>query len=323
MTTNTQTNQSPVAVISLTLNAAIDRTVTIPHFSVGQVNRVELSTDRAGGKGVNVAATLADLGCGVAVGGFLGEANDGIFRDLFAAKGIADHCLRLPGATRVGIKVMDPVSQETTDINFSGLVPTEADLVELQRGLLGRLRQGLRVVLAGSLPPGVDPGFYADLTVELRRLGAEVIVDTSGEPLRQILAAEILPQVLKPNVHELQEAVGRELTDPQAVAAESRGLLARGAHWVVVSMGAAGAVFTSQDESLLAVPPSVAVRSTVGAGDAMVAGIVYGRCHGLSLAATARLATALSLDRLSHLGDGISGRDTVDAFASQVRVEPW
>ncbi|MET0262541.1 MAG: PfkB family carbohydrate kinase, partial [Rariglobus sp.] len=138
-------------ITTLTLNPAIDRTVTISGFKAGAVNRVENTSDRAGGKGINVAAALAEHGQHVAALGFLGRDNERVFTDFFAARNIHDHCLRLPGSTRVGIKISDPQRNETTDINFPGLSPSAADLDAL-RVKLASLSGGW-CVLAGSLPP--------------------------------------------------------------------------------------------------------------------------------------------------------------------------
>src|SRR4051812_1333621 len=117
-------------VVTVTLNPAIDQTLTIPGFAAGRVNRVAESRSHAGGKGVNVACFLADLGVDVAATGFLGAENPGLFEAAFAAHGIADRFLRIPGSTRIGLKIVDDHA-ETTDINFPGLAPTREDLAEL------------------------------------------------------------------------------------------------------------------------------------------------------------------------------------------------
>src|SRR4051794_15138192 len=122
------TLQRAIEVVTVTLNPAIDRTVTIPNFAAGKVNRVEQMQQNPGGKGVNVASILADYGHAVAVTGFLGGENCASFEELFARKRIADQFVRIAGQTRVGIKISDSVQQQTTDINFPGQAPTPADL---------------------------------------------------------------------------------------------------------------------------------------------------------------------------------------------------
>src|ERR687883_1156309 len=169
-------------VVTLTLNPAIDQTVTIPGFAAGAVNRVERVRQDPGGKGVNVASALADAGHRVAVTGFLGHDNAVPFETLFAAKGIDDHFVRIGGQTRVGIKIVDPVQQQTTDLNFPGQAPTTADCAELVARLAALDTPW--VVMAGSVPPGVPTDIYADLIGRVRAQGRHVVLDTSDAALR-------------------------------------------------------------------------------------------------------------------------------------------
>ena len=310
-------NTYPCDVLTVTLNPAIDRTVTIEDFAAGAVNRVERVEQHPGGKGVNVAVTLADAGHRVAVTGFLGRENCASFEQLFARKGIADRFVRLEGQTRVGIKIVDPRRQQTTDINFPGLTPGPADRAALLAAIAALATPW--AVLAGSLPPGVDPTFYRDLTLALRERACRVVLDTSGDPLRYAL--EAAPQIIKPNIHELEAALGRPLHGQGDVIAAARDLLAGGIELVIVSMGKDGALFIDHDEVISARPPAVAVQSTVGAGDAMVAGIVSARLRGLPLADAARLATAFSVDAISRIGAGLNDPAAIAGIMEAVSVE--
>lgn len=305
-------------VCTVTLNPAIDRTVTISNFTTGAVHRAESVRSHPGGKGVNVASALADAGHRVAVTGFLGRDNAGAFETLFGQKRLADHFVRIAGQTRTGIKVTDPVLHQTTDINFPGPAPSAADLAALHAELdaMGDPRW---CVLAGSLPPGLDAGIYRELTERSRARGTKVALDTSGEPFERALAAR--PHLIKPNIVELEALLGRSLPDRAAVVAAARALLERGLELVVVSMGADGAVFVNAAEALVALPPrDVTVLSTVGAGDAMVAGTIAGQLRGLSLAETARLATCFSLDVLTRLEPGISSLAAIESAMTRVSI---
>ncbi|MGC3988163.1 MAG: 1-phosphofructokinase [Chthoniobacteraceae bacterium] len=304
-------------VITITLNPAIDRTVTIPNFRTGAVNRASEVRSTAGGKGVNVAAALADYGKEVAVTGFLGGENAAIFEQLFAEKAIADHFVRIAGTTRVGIKITDPEQHETTDINFPG-ARVEADNLTALNESLGQL-EAKWFVLAGSLPPGVDPTIYGELTTSLKARGARVAVDASAEALR--LAIEAGPSLIKPNISELEELTGTKLESPEAILAAAQSLIARGVEMVVVSMGADGAMFVTAEEALRATPPEITVRSTVGAGDAMVAGTIGALLDDLPLADCARLATAFSLDAISHLGAGINEPALISLRKTQTELQ--
>jgi 1-phosphofructokinase family hexose kinase len=312
-------------VVTVTLSPAIDQTLSIPGFAAGRVNRVAESRSHAGGKGVNVACFLADLsgpGTDVVATGFLGAENAEIFEATFARRGIADHFVRVPGRTRMGIKIVDDRMGETTDINFPGLSPSPEDFAELRERIVGLVDSGESdgwFVLSGSVPAGAPDGVYAELIDRIRRRFGRVILDTSGRPLREALASR--PYIIKPNVEELGELVGRTLETIADVRAAGESLLGVGTGLVVVSMGAEGALFIDYDRALLARPPRVAVRSTVGAGDAMVAGIAYGLVQDLSLEDLARFSTAGGAYAVTRIGPGVEDRDELQRLVEQVGIE--
>ncbi|MEI8341072.1 MAG: 1-phosphofructokinase [Verrucomicrobiota bacterium] len=301
-------------VVTVTLNPAIDCTITIPNFTAGAVNRVEAERSNPGGKGVNVAAALADYGHRVAVTGFLGRENATSFEALFAGKQIADHFIRIDGQTRTGIKITDPDLHQTTDINFPGPAPTPADLDALLTQLDSL--DAKYFVLAGSLPAGVDPAIYGQFIQRLRTRGRRTVVDTSGEALRH--AIEARPYLIKPNLHELETLLGETVTGIPAVIKAARQLNASGIERVVVSMGKAGSCLVTSDEAVIATPPDVEVRSTVGAGDAMVAGLIAGELEDRTLRRCALLATAFSLDVLIRGSSGLGSRAEIESLIERV-----
>jgi 1-phosphofructokinase len=307
-------------VVTVTLNPAIDRTVTIPNFTAGKVNRVEEVRSNAGGKGVNVASALSDFGHDVAATGFLGSENTELFEELLDRKQIGDLFVRVSGHTRVAIKITDPILRQTTEINFPGAAP-DAMNIEALRGQLDHLSapKSLWFVLAGSVPPGVDPAIYREFVTLLRSRGHKVVLDTSGEPLQHGL--EAVPHVIKPNIHELEALLGTKLETPGAVIDAARSLIKRGIEMVVVSMGPDGALFVSEGHVVLARPPNINVRSTVGAGDAMVAGIVAAQLRGLSLSDCARMATAFSVETLIRGEAGVTSSAAIEAAMQEVTIE--
>src|SRR5512136_983478 len=165
-------------VVTVTINPAIDQTVSIPNFTAGTVNRVQASQMDAGGKGINVASFLSDYHQPATVTGFLGAANDEIFRRLFEQKGIEDRCVRIAGATRIGVKISDMAQHRTTDINFPGQAPEPADIGRLFE-ILGELAADHEwFVLSGSIPAGVSPDIYLRMVQTLA--GKKGVLDTSG-----------------------------------------------------------------------------------------------------------------------------------------------
>ena len=289
--------------------------MTIPNFRAGAVNRVQTSRLDAGGKGVNVAAFLADFGQPVTITGFLGSSNDDIFCRLFERKGIEDRCVRIAGLTRISIKVSDEVLHQTTDINYPGETPGPADIAHLFEILVELSATHAWFVLSGSIPRGVSSGIYAEM---IRRLaGKQVVLDASGEGFRQAVPAG--PWLIKPNVDELSEYAGKRLNSPQAILEQGRAILEGGRiHSVVISMGEEGAIFVEEGQAVWAAPPKVEVQSTVGAGDAMVAGIVAGKMRGLELSECARLATAFSVAAISHIGSGLPSIELVQSAMERI-----
>lgn len=305
-------------IVTLSLNPAIDQTAQVSRFTAGQVNRVEREQSDAGGKGVNVAAFLAHAGLPVTATGLLGNQNDGPFVELFARKGIADRCVRVPGRTRVNVKIVDPQLDQVTDINFPGLSPRVEDLARLDE-IIDRLSEEADwFVLTGSVPDGVPVEIYALLIDRLKQRGRQIVLDASGAPLAAAVGRG--PQILKPNIDELGELVGRQLDSQAEVLAAARTLVEQGIGLVAVSMGAEGALFVESGTALLALPPRIEVRSTVGAGDAMVAGILLGTLRGLDLAGRARLATAFSLAALGEVGPHLPAMQVVESFIAGVEI---
>jgi 1-phosphofructokinase len=304
-------------VVTVTINPTIDQTIAIPNFTAGAVNRVRSSQLDPGGKGINVASFLCDYGQPATVAGFLGADNDEIFRRFFARKGIDDHCVRVAGQTRICVKVIDEARQQTTDINFPGQAPNPAD-VERLFGILSELAAVHEwFVLSGSTPAGMSPGIYRRMVTALA--GKKVVLDTSGEAFRQAVTAG--PWLVKPNVDELQEFAGERLDTPAAIVRVARALAREySIASVVVSMGKDGAIFVEGAGTLWAVPPAVAVKSTVGAGDALVAGIVAGKIRGLDLAECARLATAFATVAVTRIGSGLPSLEAVQAGLAQVTI---
>jgi len=305
-------------IATITLNPAIDQTVVIPNFAAGSVNRVQDFRSDAGGKGVNVAAFLADYGLPVTATGFLGQENPHLFERFFKQKMITDRFVRIVGSTRTGIKIIDEAKQETTDINFPGQTPTSADL-QLLLKIINELSAECRwFVIAGSIPAGTSTDIYREIITAIAQKGGQVALDASGEGFRHAVTA--LPALVKPNIDELQEFCGHSLNNQAEVIGAARRLIDQGVQTVVVSMGEKGALFVDKAEVIRAIPPKVRVESTVGAGDAMLSGMVVGKIENRSLKECARLATSFSVMAVSRIGAGLPSETSLDSIECQVRL---
>ena len=305
-------------IATVTLNPALDQTVRVDHFRPNTVNYAQAMQFDAGGKGINVASFLADTGLTSTVTGFLGQDNASIFEQFFAQKQLDDQFIRIPGSTRIGVKIVDEARQQTTDINMPGLPPPQ-EAVDALFETIDRLTASCDwFVLSGTLPPGIPATIYATLISQLKRHGKQVVLDTSRDALRDGVLAG--PTIVKPNIDELQHLTGQSLNGEVALEQAARQLLGSGIQLVVISMGERGALFVDPATTLMAVPPAVPVKSTVGAGDAMVAGLITGKVRGLSLSDCARLATAFSLGAITSVGHNLPAPETIQAYFQQVTV---
>ncbi|MCQ4254357.1 1-phosphofructokinase [Stutzerimonas stutzeri] len=306
-------------VLTVTLNPALDLTVQLPFLRLGEVNRSESLQVHAAGKGLNVAQVLADLGHQLTVTGFLGESNPQAFEQLFAARGFTDEFVRVAGETRSNLKLAE-TDGRVTDINGPGLAVTEAQCDELLARLQRLAPAHDLVVVAGSLPRGIDSQWFVQLLNSLKALGVRVALDTSGVALRDGLATR--PWLIKPNEEELAEARGVDLTGSSALLAEARRLQGEGIEHVVVSQGADGVSWFSPGAALHAQPPKVQVISTVGAGDSLLAGMLHGLLVGWPAERTLAHATAIAAQAVGQVGFGITDTAQLAELQAAVCLQP-
>ena len=213
-------------IITVTLNAAIDKSLSVPNFRLGRRHRTVEQRTMAGGKGVNIARTLKALGQPVIATGFAGGATGTHIVEQLTEESILNDFVRIREESRTNTSVLDPTTGEQTEINERG-PSVSAREVELFRDKLLYLARGAAIVVfAGSLPRGVEPDLYAPLIRDLARLEVMTVVDTDGEPLRHAVRAE--PDVVSPNVLEAEELVGHEFAERgRALAGRPRDRRAR------------------------------------------------------------------------------------------------
>jgi 1-phosphofructokinase len=258
-------------IITLTANPSIDRTLEISALTPGGVHRATAEHEEPSGKGVNVTRALTTNGIAtlaiLPVGGSAGAKLEALLR----TERVAFEAIPIAEAVRVNISLTEPGGR-TTKINAAGPVLSDAELDTLTGALLDRVRDGDWVVASGSLPGGVGGDYYSMVCRLVHETGGHFALDASGEPFLAGLSAA--PEVIKPNVDELEEAVGRRIgTLGDAVAAAQK-LLERGVGSVVVSMGPDGAVLVDAGQVLHASARAINPRSTIGAGDALLAGFI-------------------------------------------------
>ncbi|QRY81478.1 1-phosphofructokinase [Pseudomonas sp. PDNC002] len=305
-------------ILTLTLNPALDLTVRLPTMTPGEVNRSESALSQAAGKGLNVAQVLADLGHALTVAGFLGADNALPFEALFRRRGFVDAFVRVPGETRRNIKIAEG-SGRITDINGPGPDVSQGQ----QDALLDRLDLIAAdfdvAVVAGSLPRGVDPQWLRELLLRLKGHGLRVAFDCSGAALRA--GIEAAPWLIKPNDQELGEACGQLAGSADELAAQVASLRSRGIEQVVVSQGAEGVRWFGPQGAWQAIPPTVEVASTVGAGDSLLAGMVHGLLSGWPAERVLRQATAVAALAVTQFEFGIGDAQRLIRIADAVQVQ--
>ena len=308
-------------ILTVTLNAAIDRTVAVPNIRLGQRHRAVETRTVAGGKGVNVARALKLLGKPVIATGFAGGATGARVIELLAEERILSDFIRIDGESRTNLAVIDPTSGMQTEINERGPDITDADVERLFERVL-YLAQGASIcVLAGSLPPGADPDLYARLITELRALRVTTVLDADGEPMRIGLRGE--PNVVAPNESEAEEAVGHEFNDEDDLRMGLTGLIEMGAREAILTRadGCAAIVGEGADRAAyeVRIEPLEPV-ATVGSGDAFLAGYVAARHAGMSPRGALVRGVACGAESTQHFGAGTLDPREVERLVERVEV---
>jgi 1-phosphofructokinase len=308
-------------IVTMTLNPALDRTIYMPRFLTGQVNRASSERTDPGGKGINVARAVKALGQDVVVTGFLGQDNIELFTECFQKNKIEEAFIRIQGSTRVNLKIVDEENSQVTEINFPGMTPNKNDLFQVEEKIYSLAQECEWIVLSGNLPANMPKDIYGDFIRKLKQKDCKVILDTSGEALQAGILAG--PYAIKPNIDELSMLLGHKISIENGLAEGIEYLREAGISLIVVSMGQNGALAVKGQEQILVKPPAVTVNSTVGAGDAMVAGLAVGLARGLDLSETMRLSSAAAAAAVALPGTQAAAFSNVAELLSQVQITEW
>lgn len=304
-------------LVTITLNPALDLTGHLDKLGKGEVNRVLKSAFQPAGKGVNVGKVLAQLGAKVTLTGFLGSRNDADFKELFKRTGMHDEFIRVSGATRINVKIVEK-NNIVSDINFPS-IEIDGKALDMFEACLCRLALTNDVfVIAGSLPTGVSEQRCATWIKQLQAQGKKVFFDSSNAMLCAGFKAK--PWLVKPNVEELEQYAGHVLMDDVMRRAVAQKLLDSSIENIVISLGAEGLMWLNKEGWLCACAPKVNVVSTVGAGDTLVAALCWGYLNKWSKEKTLRFATALSALAVTQVGVGIKNLKVVQSLSAEIVV---
>jgi len=308
-------------ILTVTLNSAIDRTIAVPNFRQGRRHRSVESSTMAGGKGVNVARALKLLGRPVIATGLAGGPTGARLMERLAEESILTAFTWIGGESRTNIAVVDPTTGEQTEINERGPDVSGEELDLFLEKLLYLARGAKICVIAGSLPPSVPPDFCARMITELKGLGVESVLDAEGDALHASLRAG--PAVVTPNAAEAEEAVGHEFNDREELLSGVRGLIELGAGEAIITSprGCHAVVGSGASRRAYEVTaPALEPVSSVGSGDAFLAGYVAARYEGASPRDCLAYGVACGAESTQHFGAGSIDREEVEHVLESVEV---
>lgn len=306
-------------VITVNLNPAMDKTITLNGLNVGSVNRIESLRHDIGGKGINVSKVLKNFSIESICTGFLGGIWEKSFIKELSKRGISSKFIPIEGDTRTNTKIVDVLNNTHTDINEPG---PEIDSKKMQQFIdefKALCTQNDIVVLSGGVSPSVPKDIYYKLTIIAKEKGAIVVMDADGELLKEGLKAK--PHIIKPNNHELKKLLDIDDTNEDEIIGAGKSLLQQGIEKVMISLGDKGAIYVTKNGIYKSNCLKVNVKSTVGAGDSMVSAMVYAHIKNYNDADTLRFATACGAATVSLEGTEACTLEQVNKLLNDVKIE--
>jgi tagatose 6-phosphate kinase len=308
-------------IVTVTLNAAVDRTLTVPNFQLGHRHRASHSLTSAGGKGINVARALKRLESPVVATGLAGgRTGDRIVEEL-AVEGILNDFVRISDESRTSIAVVDPTAGGLTEIYEWGPAVRREELETLLDKLHYLSRVASFVVFSGSLPRDVENDFYAEAIHDLNRRGVPCVLDCEGEPLR--LGVEGEPFLVSPNQREAEALVGQEFDDEEDFLMALDTIADLGARNVLITQETACFALFREERQVRRLHASVArvePVASVGAGDVLLAGFLSERFNGRALGDALRTAVGCAAASVLELGAGRFDPREASRLAAGVEV---
>ncbi|WP_026690769.1 1-phosphofructokinase [Alteribacter aurantiacus] len=300
-------------IYTVTLNPSADYLLELPQLQVGETNRATSSKIVSGGKGINVAEVLSNVSVPVKALGFLAGFTGAFVKEEVERKGIQSDFIFTEGLTRINVKVK---ADGETEINGQGPVLSEIHLSQLE-DQLSRLTQKDILVLSGSVPSGVSIDFYKKLGQQASKRGVKVVLDSSGEALREGLGAK--PFLIKPNKAELMDLYKQSINDLDDALLLGRKAVRDGAENVMISLGSKGALFVNEHDAFVADAPEGNLVNSVGAGDSMVAGFLYAFANEKNLKDSFRYSVAAG--SATAFSKGFCTKNKIDELAATIAVQ--
>ncbi len=305
-------------ITTICLNPCFDKTVNVENLQTGQVNRIRDTRVDLGGKGINVAVVASRLGLNVQCIGIMGENGATELTAMMNREGLKHRFMTVPGHVRTNMKVCSLDGQGVTELNEPGS-PLNPEILEQFTAIAEEeTRESDMIVMTGSLPPGCPEGTYRNLMKALE--GKKCILDTEGREL-EMAAKGAHPFLIKPNLREMEATLGIELRTMRAIRDAALLFIRLGVQHSVVSMGAMGAMYISAEKTLFAPALRVETKSTVGAGDAMIGGMLLGYEVEKDMAKAFRYGIAAGAASVMTEGTQLIVRSDFEKLLDQVRIQ--
>ncbi len=279
-------------IITVTLNPALDKTIQVDEFKIDSVNRIVDTRVDAGGKGINVSKVIEELQHKSTALGFLGGSSGNQIKNYLDDLNINNDFLTVKGETRTNLKIYDKVFNTHTDINENGPSLGQENITNIKEKIMKYCNEDSIVVLSGSVPSGVSTSIYGDIIRDIKTKGGKAILDAEGELLMEGIKAG--PYMVKPNIDELEKAFNISINSEEQIIETAKKVLEYGVKYVIISQGSEGSLFISDDKVAKVNGIKVEVKSTVGAGDSMVAALAVAVQQQYSFEEAMKLACATS-----------------------------
>lgn len=305
-------------ILTVTLNAAIDKRYVVEGFHTGEVNRVKTCEYTPGGKGLNVSKSIAITGEEVVATGFVGGHAGNYIEKALEAFGVKSAFYRLDAESRSCINIWDEKRKEQTEFLEPGFTVTEEKFEKFLKKFRQLVSEAEVVAVSGSVPKGLNGTAYQKIVEICKKKGKKVILDTSGKLLEIGISA--CPDMIKPNLDEIRMLTGKPCEQLDEMIAAAKEIHEKGVEIVVVSLGSEGSFVVCNEGIFRAVVPKIDAVNTVGCGDAMIAGFAMGLSRNLSMEEILRKASAMSAAAALREETGFYVKEDVKQILPNVRI---
>jgi 1-phosphofructokinase len=299
-------------IYTLTLNPSVDYIVGLEEVKLGKLNRTQAEAKFPGGKGINVSRVLQSIGVKSVATGFVGGFTGAYVKEFLEREGVETSFIEVDEDTRINIKIR---AQEETEINAQG-PSVSAENLQALKMQIGKLGAKDVLVFAGSIPARLPENIYEELVQSCNETGAEFVVDAEGSILKKIMAYR--PFLIKPNHHELGQFFEKEINTCEEAVHYGKKLVELGAKNVIVSLADKGAVLINEQCAFIANVPKGQMRSSVGAGDSMVAAFLGKYSNGAAMEEAFRYSVAAGSATAYSIGLG--SRERAEELLQQVKI---